>query len=501
MEKYASEHAQPETALTAIIEESIAESGPEFGTLTSKDHDAIALHLASVAGVRDRFRKEREDHSLAEAFYRAFTKSEDWEMHVESEERLKRSLARLARSYTSVFHDFGLSGSLFRELDRQSRLVRQSAESALALNERLRFNVESFGSAAIQVNERWNELAKIREEVLGRIQEWERIAASFRSVHDVTARIAKRRAELTQAVERIGHVQPLVAPIVDLASSFADVSTRLISVSSISTDLLSTVNERLFESTALTLRTNDFFATRFADRRFFEFEPKAHYLPEQAVEQEEEIDAALDDAELILHAETAVVIAEGSCIAERIRDVVSDEISSKLKPFEAILRRLNQLATPTSFLEFLKEFALVAARDYWNSLWVDPGNKWQPRPERHAQAMLGMFLQGRWSGLGFVGREIANGDGFVDILVNFMAKDYVVELKMVGAGWPISHAESGLTQLERYMANFVSQEAFLVVFDGRKTSKGRSLPELHDTPYGPIHVIVVPAFFDAPSSR
>ena len=117
-------------------------------------------------------------------------------------------------------------------------------------------------------------------------------------------------------------------------------------------------------------------------------------------------------------------------------------------------------------------------------MWTQTGEAYVSKPERVAQAFLGLFLQGHWTGLAFVGKEIDNGDGFIDLLVNFLGVDYVVELKMLGGGYGIGHAKGGLDQLDAYMQNFQHQEAYLVVFDGRKTQQGEQLQPAYDLPHG-----------------
>lgn len=112
-----------------------------------------------------------------------------------------------------------------------------------------------------------------------------------------------------------------------------------------------------------------------------------------------------------------------------------------------------------------------------------------------------MFLHGHWAGLAFVGREIACGDGYVDLLVNFLGVDYILELKIVGAGWGIGYAKDGLDQLDTYMGKYSRPEAYLVVFDGRKTQAGEQMKNEYQLRNGTAHVVTVRVYEDAPSGR
>jgi hypothetical protein len=83
--------------------------------------------------------------------------------------------------------------------------------------------------------------------------------------------------------------------------------------------------------------------------------------------------------------------------------------------------------------------------------------------------------------------------------VNFLGQDKVVELKMLGGGYGIGHAKGGLDQLAAYMQNYQSPEAFLVVFDGRKSRKGEQRSASYTMPHGRVHVVTVRVYFEAPS--
>ena len=118
-----------------------------------------------------------------------------------------------------------------------------------------------------------------------------------------------------------------------------------------------------------------------------------------------------------------------------------------------------------------------------------------PHPEYIAQTNLSLFLEGFFGGISFVGREIASGEGYIDILVNFLGINYILELKIIGLTRSIGWAESGLSQLDGYMQNFDSNEAFLIVFDGRTSDRGRTLEPFYNVSSGKIHVILVRIYF------
>lgn len=112
--------------------------------------------------------------------------------------------------------------------------------------------------------------------------------------------------------------------------------------------------------------------------------------------------------------------------------------------------------------------------------------------------MLSLFLEAQYGGIAFLGQELSNGAGYVDVLLNFLGVDRVVEIKMVGAKYGYQTALDGAAQLSQYLENYQHPEGYLVIFDGRTTDAGKRFPEEISVPNGTIKVIVVRAYFEAP---
>jgi hypothetical protein len=156
---------------------------------------------------------------------------------------------------------------------------------------------------------------------------------------------------------------------------------------------------------------------------------------------------------------------------------------------------MNILADPPLFLDLIRKFAVDLVKDFGEVFWEKPGAKFVRNPESLAKCHLGIFLKGAYGNIAFVGREIASGRAFVDLLVNFLGFDYILELKIVGPGWSIGWAESGLDQLNGYMETFDHKESYLVIFDGRKTTKGRQMEDIYKLSNGRVYVVAARIYF------
>jgi hypothetical protein len=221
-----------------------------------------------------------------------------------------------------------------------------------------------------------------------------------------------------------------------------------------------------------------------------------------ALDTEAEIEEAADESDTLVHTTAGRLILVGNDALVGLRQLVGGAIDERLGPLAPLLTRLQFLTNPNNFSDLLHSFARHFQRDHWKSLWMEFGTAFKPRPEEIAQSLLAMFLQGQFGGIAFVGRELGNGDGFVDVLVNFLGIDYVVEVKMVGASWSIGGAKDGLDQLDAYVQNYNAASAYLLVFDGRKSEKGEQLDSEYRLKSGATaRVVVVRSYFDAPSKR
>lgn len=223
---------------------------------------------------------------------------------------------------------------------------------------------------------------------------------------------------------------------------------------------------------------------------------------ERARTTQREIIATAIETDELVHTTTGRVLRLERNTALFVSEIIDTQLETRLAPYAPLFARLTALASPPSFTELLREFATTFARDHWRTLWSKEGVEFKPGPEEIAQSSLTLFLQGHLRGCAFVGRELKNGDGFVDVLVNFLGTEYVVEIKIVGASWGVGAAKAGLTQLDEYVRNYGAAEAFLLVFDGRRTERGERLDDEYTLASGAKATVVrVRCFFEAPSRR
>ncbi len=221
----------------------------------------------------------------------------------------------------------------------------------------------------------------------------------------------------------------------------------------------------------------------------------------RSFEIEEQIQEVAERSEGLFHATVGQAILLGNELLPMLQEIVGSAFDERLKPYLPILERMNLLASPKSFHETLKAFAVVFQRDHWKDLWSELGKKYKSRPEGIARMALSMFLQGHCQGTAFVGKELGNGDGYVDLLVNYLGLDYVVEVKIIGATWSLTDAKSGLGQLDAYIQNYGDAKGYLIVFDGRVSGKGEQLQAEYKLNSGAtVQVLVIKSYFDKPSS-
>ena len=182
-----------------------------------------------------------------------------------------------------------------------------------------------------------------------------------------------------------------------------------------------------------------------------------------------------------------VIVQEHAELADITNDAV-DGLQldlEELTELDALKLRLNQMLTPVGFRDLLLTFATTVQREHWPLFWNKDGG-FNPSPETIARSQLGLFLAGHAVGIAFTAQELTAGAGFVDILVYFFGKYYILELKVVGEGWSIGEAEGGLRQLDSYADKYPDASTFLVLFDGRKTTRGRQLDEEYQRATGRI---------------
>ncbi len=257
-----------------------------------------------------------------------------------------------------------------------------------------------------------------------------------------------------------------------------------------------TTNLAINSSVKIIAETNDFFASERGVRAIVPTAPifktaKNLERAEKLEQTEAHLSIAATESEENLHINGAELIFLANTIVTNLKEELVGVIDEKFSHYKHVLNRMEILANPANFLTLLQQFAAGVTKNYTKEFWQKPGEKFVTNPEALAKSYLGIFLSGAFGDIAFIGPEIASGDGYVDILVNFLGSDYVVELKIVGAGWSIGWAESGLDQLNRYMKTYGCDESYLVVFDGRKTTRGRQLNAFYEMPNGRVNVVTI----------
>lgn len=172
-----------------------------------------------------------------------------------------------------------------------------------------------------------------------------------------------------------------------------------------------------------------------------------------------------------------------------------DSLQEGQKKYKKVFDHFEQFLNPQAFSDFLDEFVEIVSREYWKQFWRDVGNTFKSAPESIAKSNLGMFLSGRFSNVAFIGQELMAGNGFVDLLVNYLGLNYLVELKVIGANTPISWAKSGINQLNDYMEKYNLDKGYLVIYDGRKTDRGEQLEDHYDVSNGRIFVKKIKIYY------
>ncbi len=144
----------------------------------------------------------------------------------------------------------------------------------------------------------------------------------------------------------------------------------------------------------------------------------------------------------------------------------------------------------------LNDFAEYVSRDKRMSFWsfdrTSNKYKWVKKPEKHGQNLLHTFLSGRYHDQINIFEEISTGAGRIDIYAQLSMKiGLVIELKMCGAPYSSTYAESGVPQISHYMKNKITDIGFLVVFDARTRDQGKGFQNTIRYNNHIIHPIVV----------
>ena len=134
--------------------------------------------------------------------------------------------------------------------------------------------------------------------------------------------------------------------------------------------------------------------------------------------------------------------------------------------------RIRLRARRRSMAGLLQQFKAATEARAVDSFWVSrKRGELRSRPERIAQALLGVFFRGVLADGGFAVREAGSGIGFVD-LVAVLSRNapHIIEMKVLRGQF------EGAEQLDVYMRQEGRQVGWLVVMDARRQSKRAALP-------------------------
>jgi hypothetical protein len=107
-------------------------------------------------------------------------------------------------------------------------------------------------------------------------------------------------------------------------------------------------------------------------------------------------------------------------------------------------------------------------QQFWQAnsdVWV---NKYSDYPEAGPLLVMQAFLQRVVNGGGQIIRDMASGNGRLDLMMIYNGKKYPIELKI---RYGKKYVEDGLVQTAGYMELHCCNEGWMVVFDRRKTVK------------------------------
>jgi hypothetical protein len=254
------------------------------------------------------------------------------------------------------------------------------------------------------------------------------------------------------------------------------------------TDQLNIASKLINSSNVAIGITNDYFVDSIAIKSIFNKEL------ELESDEIEEITESVIQSETIIQDKAGTSIIIQNEYAQLLFEKI-DSLQEEQKKYKIVFDHFEQFLRPQTFSDFLDEFAGIVSREYWKQFWKVVGNTFKSAPESIAKSNLGMFLSGRFSNIAFIGQELMAGNGFIDLLINYLGINYLVELKVIGATTPISWAKSGIDQLNDYMSQYNLDKGYLVVYDGRKTERGEQLENHYDVSNGRIYVKKIKIYY------
>ncbi len=504
---YTKESKDSKTSFLSMLVAVVEEGTAGLDGLSDADIDCVASHYAKSLESAEKYKKAREKgKSPTEAFAVAFNSSSIWEQQQLAWKRMVHS-AKNMRGIFNVSREAGrMYAGLIRSLQETFRKNSFMAQTAKSLSIRNSFMEQSIQNASI-----WPSLKKVCLQELLTQQSWNNFLAESGQIWQSqwldmakTARLPNsvfrsHQKAVTSLANRIDTIAAINRSTIRFRSQFF----KMIELSqNIGQDMVKALEAfkatdlAIVRSAKIIIKANSFFASERGAQAIvptlsISRTAENKELAEELEQGESSLSLAAIHSEESLHMGAAGTISLVNNMVTNLPSELEKIIDKKLAPYKHVLNRMEILADPPEFLNLLRQFAAHLAKDFAEIFWREPGKKFVINPEALAKSHLGIFLKGAHGCVAFVGPEIASGYCFVDLLVNFLGYDYLIELKMVGPGWGVGWAEAGLSQLNGYMKTYEHNESYLVIFDGRKTTRGKQLRDTYDMPNGRVHVVTV----------
>jgi tetratricopeptide (TPR) repeat protein len=161
--------------------------------------------------------------------------------------------------------------------------------------------------------------------------------------------------------------------------------------------------------------------------------------------------------------------------AERLAELVRKEkLSARLSGAIVAPRSFLGPVPPTDHAAFLTYLAALSGRIRLNSeaFWkARESDKLVQNPENVARALLAQDLAALTRAVALY-KEVAVTAGRIDLIANVLGTEFIMELKICGAGYAKSYADGGFEQLRKYMIERSATRAYLIVFDARAKQEG-----------------------------
>ena len=470
-----SETQDAEEAFDSVLQSVINEDQYPIAQLDSRDRHAIALKLATSVDVEKGFSEHlSKDASVAGAFVQAIkeskvylTRKKQIQRLIATFERERTAALRLAKVYAPPAHDlqqFGLLPSVDSFMSASMRMAEQFA----AENRRRETQIKS---------------------LYGLTQTWfEQYDREVKAAH-LEHQAIERQLGLVEPMRlQMQGLHSLAEQSLGLQRGLTDFLGSMPRIEIPEKRFLAGLNDFVARSNAQIQAANDYFSA-------LDYIGVNTVLPQEVHPKSHLVDQWTE----LRRTSEIVIVQENADLVEVTSESVDDLqlTPNDLDEFGALKLRLKQLLTPVAFRDALQLFATAVQREHWTLFWNKDGG-FNRNPESIARSQLGLFLTGHAAGIAFTAQELTAGAGFVDQLVFFFGQYYILELKVVGEGWSIGDAEGGLRQLDSYADKYPDADTFLVLFDGRKTSKGRRLDDEYKRQDGRIIRTVTTRIYQEP---